>query len=197
VTVCDLDIVNPYFRAADAREFLKQKDIGLISSDYANTNLEAPSVSPEAQAAFDDAGLYAVIDLGGDDRGALALGRYAKYLNLAAGQDAEYEMLLVANRCRPLTRDAGSLLEIKDGIERASRTKFTGLVNNTNLGAKTTPEDIIDSLGFALELEIVLGLPLKMTAVNAALISPELTDFWENHAEVFPVRPHRTFAFPI
>ncbi|MBQ8298040.1 MAG: P-loop NTPase, partial [Ruminococcus sp.] len=44
VTVVDLDIVNPYFRTADFRQLFEEKGIRLIAPDYANSNLDIPSL---------------------------------------------------------------------------------------------------------------------------------------------------------
>ena len=40
VTIIDLDIVNPYFRTADAEKILKEHNIELIASEFANSNLD-------------------------------------------------------------------------------------------------------------------------------------------------------------
>ena len=58
-------------------------------------------------------------------------------------------MLMVINCYRPLTRDAESTLEVMREIEFACKIPFTGLVNNSNLGRDTTPEDILASLPYA------------------------------------------------
>ena len=101
VDVADLDIVNPYFRTKDSEAFLESKGIHLISSEYANSNVDVPALPAEAYAIIDDESVHAVIDVGGDDRGALALGRYSP----AILKQNDYEMLLVINKFRPLTPD--------------------------------------------------------------------------------------------
>lgn len=180
VVICDLDIVNPYFRTADSLDILNEKGIKLISSDYANTNVELPSIPVGAQAVFDDKDIYAVIDLGGDDRGALALGRYAE--NIA--DENNYEMLLVVNAYRPLTRDTASLIEIKNEIEAASKVPFTGIVNNSNLGLETTFQDISNTAAFAEEIAEQMNLPLKMTTVSHQLEEIATMQGMDN---VFPI----------
>ncbi|MCL2281152.1 MAG: hypothetical protein FWC25_00625 [Dehalococcoidia bacterium] len=169
VILCDLDIVNPYFRMANAVEDLKGAGIRLVTSRFANTNVEAPAIPAEALALFDDTDITGIIDLGGDDRGALALGRYA---GLLRSGDA-YEMLLVINQFRPLTRSFSDLYEIKNEIETASKVGFTGIVNNSNLAAETTLQDVIATAGFATEASKKLALPLKMTALDKRLIQSE------------------------
>jgi MinD superfamily P-loop ATPase len=165
VTIADLDIVNPYFRTEDSREELARADIRLICSEYAGTNLDAPALPPEMYAITDDRSMTAVMDIGGDDRGALALGRYTP----AILEENNYEMLLVINGYRPLTRDADSTLEIIREIEAAGGIPFTAIINNSNLGEETDAETVLSSLAYAEEISAATGLPIKMTTVRAEL----------------------------
>ena len=165
VTLADLDIVNPYFRSKDSQEDLESAGIRLICSAYANTNVDIPALPQELYAITDDPSHRVVIDVGGDDRGALALGR----ISPAILRENDYEMLLVINRYRPLTRDAESTVEVMREIELAGGIRFTGLVNNSNLGADTTEEDVLSSLSYAEEVSAMTGLPVRMTAVAESL----------------------------
>ncbi|MCL2081216.1 MAG: hypothetical protein FWH16_03845 [Oscillospiraceae bacterium] len=158
VILADLDIVNPYFRASDSSEPLKSRGVRLIASEFAGSSLDASVIPPAAQAAFDDPEARAVFDVGGDDRGALALGRYAGNLGGAS-------VWMVINRFRPMTSAVDGALSVMRGIEAASRVKVNGLINNSNLGAETTPEDIISSNTYAAEVSAASGLPVVMTAV--------------------------------
>lgn len=165
VTVADLDIVNPYFRSKDSQADLERDGIRLICSEYANTNVDIPALPQELYAITDDRSHTVVLDIGGDDRGALVLGR----ISPAILEEGNYEMLLVINRYRPLTRDAASTLEVMREIETAGGIRFTGLVNNSNLGAETTEEDVLDSLAYAEEVSAAAGIPVMMTAVSETL----------------------------
>ena len=138
VAVADLDIVNPYFRSKDSSEDFKKRDIRLIVSDYANTNLDIPALPQDMYAITDDRSLKCVLDIGGDDRGALALGRLAPKIV----EENDYEMFMVINKFRPLTPDALSTLEVMREIEYAGGIRFTGLINNSNLGNETTSEEV-------------------------------------------------------
>ena len=120
-------------------------------------------------ALTDDRAMRAVIDVGGDDRGALVLGRLAPAL-LA---ENSYEMLMVINRYRPLTPEAQSTVEVMREIEMAGGIRFTGLVNNSNLGAETTPETVLSSVQYANEVSALSGLPLVMTTAEKSLL-PQL-----------------------
>lgn len=179
VALADLDIVNPYFRAKDSANELTKAGIRLICSDYANSNVDIPALPQDMYAISDDRSMKCILDIGGDDRGALALGR----LSPSILEENDYEMLMVINRARPLSRDAASTLEIMREIETAGGIRFTGLVNNTNLGAETTPKDVLDSLPYAEEVASLSGLPVVATTVRAALF-PALEGRVEN---LFPL----------
>ena len=165
VTVADLDIVNPYFRTKDGESQLKQAGIRLISSDYANSNVDLPALPGEAYSLVDDRSVCGVIDVGGDDRGALALGRYVPQIR----EEGDYEMLFVLNRARPLTRTVEDALEVFYEIEAACALPFTAIVNNTNLGPLTRPEDVIAGARFAEEVGARTGLPVKMNCAMRKL----------------------------
>ena len=75
VTVADLDIVNPYFRTKDSRADFEAAGIRLIASEYANSNVDIPALPSELYRVTAEREAYAVLDVGGDDRGALALDR--------------------------------------------------------------------------------------------------------------------------
>ena len=160
VAVADLDIVNPYFRTKDSDADFAHAGIRLISSAFANSNLDLPAMPQDLYAVTDDRSLRVIVDVGGDDRGALALGRLAPALL----EENDFEMLLVINRFRPLTRDAASTLEVKAEIEAACGIPFTGIVNNSNLGAETTAETVLSSAAYAEEVARLSGLPVVYTS---------------------------------
>ncbi len=171
VLIADLDIVNPYFRTKDSAEELGGIGIKLICSEYAGTNVDIPALPQQMYSITHDKDFYAVIDVGGDDRGALALGRLSDELK----SENNYEMLLVINKYRPLTPDAASTVEVMQEIEAAGKINFTGIVNNSNLGVETTAEDVLSSLCYAKEVSDATGLPIVCTTVNETLYG-ELKD---------------------
>ena len=162
VALADLDIVNPYVRSKDSERELEEKGIRLICSLYANSNVDIPALPQEIYAITDDRSLTAVLDIGGDDRGALVLGRLAG----AIKQENDYEMLMVVNKFRPETKDADSAIEIMREIEFASKIKFTGIINNSNLGEETDENCILSSLSYADEIAEKTGVPVVMTTVR-------------------------------
>ncbi|MBP5303327.1 MAG: hypothetical protein J6Z00_00315 [Clostridia bacterium] len=175
VMIADLDIVNPYFRTKDGAKVLEKKGIRLISSPFANSNVDTPALPPDTYAILDNKEAYGVLDVGGDDRGALALGRYVPSLL----KEQNYEMLLVINRFRPLTQNAEDTEEIVREIEQAAGLSFTGIVHNSNLGYETTAADVLHSIPYAEDVSKRLQLPIRMTTVSEHLCG-ELTNQIEN-----------------
>ena len=165
VAIADIDIVNPYFRTKDSQAELEKAGIRLICSDFAGSNVDLPALPQDVYAITDEPDLFSVLDVGGDDRGALALGRWRD----AILRENDYEMLFVVNRFRPLTADALSTIEVMREIELASGMPFTAVVNNSNLGEETTVRDVLNSRDYAAEICERTGLPLKMTAVREEL----------------------------
>ncbi len=164
VAICDIDIVNPYFRTKDSEDLFKEKGIRLICSAYANSNVDIPALPQDMYAVTDDSQLYSILDVGGDERGALALGRLAPKIS-----QEDYDMFYVINKFRPLTRDVDSAYEVMQEIETACRLKFTGVINNSNLGLETTCEDVINSLNYANDFCKKVNLPLIFTSVDKNL----------------------------
>lgn len=176
VVIADLDIVNPYFRTKDSIERLEENGIELISPEYANTNVDLPALPSEIYGVVQNRSKHAVLDIGGDDRGAYALGRFASYIL----EENDYEMIYVANFSRPLTRTAEDAIEVMREIELAGGIKFTAIVNNTNLGQETTIETVLNSSHEAQRLSELSGLPLLFTSVEKSVAAKlKMTDVFE------------------
>jgi hypothetical protein len=165
VALVDLDIVNPYFRANDSAALLTKNGIRVITGEYANTNLDAPAIPVQAISLFDNKNLYGIIDLGGDDRGAVAIGRYKEHIQ----NEQSKNILLVVNCYRPLSRSAEEIITIKNEIEAAAGFQFNGIVNNSNLGAATCVNDILKTLAAVNEVSSKISLPVIMTCVDERL----------------------------
>ena len=161
VTVCDLDIVNPYFRSADFAVLFKNHGISLAAPKFANTNLDIPAISFDLERLADGEGCL-IADVGGDEDGAIALGRFSSGFNAIA---ENVEMLYVVNMYRYLTGTPEDAVRFMHEISNAAKMKHTAIVNNSNLGEETTDETVEKSVGYADEICRLTGLPLKYTTV--------------------------------
>ncbi len=187
--LADLDIVNPYFRTKDSAAALAADNIGLVVSEYANSNVDFPAMPKETYALIADRTTRVVIDVGGDDRGALALGRYVDDIRA----EGNYEMLAVINASRPLTETPEATVEILREIEAACHLPFTGIANNTNLGQQTTIGTILESLAYADAVSRLMGgVPIRFTSCRA-----DLADAVAAHTPagtpIFPVKIQKLY----
>lgn len=176
VALADLDVVNPYFRSSDYAADLEAKGIDVISPVLAGTSLDTPSISGRLDAAIDAAYAEAadrtlVIDAGGDDVGATALGRFAP--RIAGGP---YAMLYLVNRYRNLTQHASEAVDVLQAIEGACGLAATALVNNSHLKDATDEATVRDALPFGCEVARMSGVPL------ACVTAPILGDVPNNAA---------------
>ena len=181
VSIYDLDIVNPYFRTVDAQNKLQEAGVELVVSPFAGTNVDSPAMNAKSYKMLDDKSRFAVTDIGGDDRGALALGRFAERIK----EENDYEALLVINKFRPETRDVDGVLAIKEEIERSGKLPFTAIVNNANMGDETDENTIIQGYEFVQEISKITGLPVKFTAVRKDLINGEISKI----KRILPITP--------
>ena len=170
VCIADLDIVNPYFRTKDSESELRAAGVELISPRYANSNVDLPALPPESYRPIQDKSVYGVLDIGGDDRGAYALGRFAD----AIKAEDNYRMAFVVSCYRPLTATVEDAIEIMKEIEGASGIRFTAIVNNSNIGGETTKETVLSSLSYIERLCAATGLPLWMHTAEKS-VAEELT----------------------
>ena len=175
VIIADMDIVNPYFRTKDSIDVLENNGIELISPEFANSNVDLPALPQEMYRVVQDRSKYAVLDIGGDDRGAYALGRYTPSIL----DENDYEMVFVANFYRPLTTTPEEALEVMQEVSLAAGIKFTAIVNNSNVGWETTADDILATVNKAEQLSKLSGLPILFTTAEKR-VAPLLSENLEN-----------------
>lgn len=138
LAIVDLDIVNPFFRSADAHEVMNSHGIRLIKPIYANTSMDVPALPPEINSVLEDKRYTVVLDVGGDDLGAKAVSTYKSFI-----EKDSYNMFFVVNTLRPFTNTPERIEEMLDSVEAATRLKITHVVNNTNLLNYTNPDDVM------------------------------------------------------
>ena len=156
IYAADLDIVNPYFRTADAAEILRAANVEPLIPEFANTNVDIPSLPPKMMGMIrgDYSDAVSILDVGGDD-GAVVLGMYSRFI-----RQTGYDMYYVINQYRPLTADPEDVYLCMRDIEAVSGLTCTKIINNSSLGAETTAEDVADSVEYARECAAKCGLPL-------------------------------------
>lgn len=156
-----MDIVNPYFRSNDSRTLLENAGITVIAPSFAGTNVDIPVLPPEIMRIFEEKDASVILDVGGDDDGAVALGRYKKYFD-----ESGYEMLMVVNTRRPLTSSASEILEMKKDIEAASRLSVSAFISDTNIADETTPDIVGEGYTLLKVVSEKTGLPIKFVCAT-------------------------------
>ena len=136
-TLVDLDIVNPYFRSAEKAGELEKAGVRVLMPVFALTTVDIPALPPEIQSVFEQPSDRVIFDVGGDDTGAAALGRYAPAFQK---NRSDTFSLLVINCMRPLTETREDILDLAERIGKRGRLGTDGLINNTNLADQTEPE---------------------------------------------------------
>ncbi|HBU12026.1 MAG TPA: ATP-binding protein [Clostridiales bacterium] len=158
-TLCDMDVVNPYFRSAESGKMLKEHGVKLIAPPFANTTVDVPALSAEVHAAFESD--YAIFDAGGDPVGAIALGRYHEYFEAVRGALKVY---YVVNARRPFQSEADEALVLLDQIQKNARLPVDALINNTNLAGETTVDDLLYGELMCGKITEETGIPVAFAA---------------------------------
>lgn len=176
--LADLDVINPFYRSSDARKVLEGNGIQLITSQFANTNVEAPSVPPEVMSVFDEPDIRAVLDIGGEDMGARIVAALKNRIT-----SADHELLMVINTKRPFTSTVLQVIRMKTELEEACGIAITGLVNNTNLLDASTPLDIHGSDELIREVSEISGIPYVFAA---GILDQEVLEEQGEHNDRIP-----------
>lgn len=207
VILADLDVVNPYFRSTEYRAALEAAGVRLVAPVFAEAgaSLDVPSLTGGVEAALAEAyaraakeapttpsaasgeaprPLRLIIDVGGDDVGAAALGRFAPAVK--AGPHA---LWYVANPYRNLTAGAEGALEVLREVEAKARLAASAVVANPHLKAETDASTVADALPTARAVAEEAGLPLAFVTAPKRLARRERDELraQAQDAFVYPV----------
>ena len=177
--LCDLDVVNPYFRAREREEELAAHGVQLVAPRLQGPEADIPALPAEIFRVLQDRGLWGVVDLGGDGAGARAMARFRGSIDAD-----ETHVLFVLNANRPETGTLRRAAAYLDQIQAVLGMAFTGIVNNTHLCAETAPEDVVRGADLAQALSAETGIPVLCHAVRrdlAAAVEELVT------GEIFPL----------
>ena len=161
IALVDLDIVNPYFRSAEQSDLLRQHNIEVFMPSFAMSTVDIPALPANIMAVFEQPFDRVIIDVGGDDTGATALGRYAPQLTT---RRKEITMLYVVNPFRPLSGTEEDIAELFGLIGQKARITPDALVNNANLQEHTTAQDVLEGQALLEKVSQRLNLPIAFTA---------------------------------
>ncbi len=156
VILIDLDIVTPYFRSRETAEVMQEQGVTVIAPSTIGQHLDTPAITPQILGAIQQPDRLVVLDVGGDQQGARALGQFS-----AAIRQRGYTMHFVVNPYRPFTNTLEGLASSITEVEASARLQVSSLVSNPNLIGETTVERIVEGHaqieGFAQELNLPIA----------------------------------------
>jgi len=175
--IIDLDIVNPYFRSRELRDMLESKGISVHGSTYDfEIGAEIPALGISLRAPLENEDCNVIIDLGGNDAGALVLNQFTKYFI-----DNETTVLAIVNANRPETSDAQSVIAHITSIENATGLTVSCIVNNTHLLRETTIDDILHGYEICKDVSKTTGKEILCSCFPEGIVNPgELTHITSN-----------------
>ena len=133
LALIDLDIANPYFRSRERRQTLEAAGVSVYGSAYIHEiAAELPALGADIRAPLEDPDCRVIVDVGGNDSGAVVLNQFGKYFT-----PDQALFLVVINANRPEPRDVEGALEHLRAIEYKTGMKTDGVVNNCHLLRQT------------------------------------------------------------
>ncbi len=154
-TLVDLDIVNPYFRSGEKADELKAAGVRVLMPTFAMSTVDIPALPAEIQSVFEQPSERVIFDVGGDDTGAAALGRYAPSFRRYR---EDTTVCLVINAMRPLTQTPEDVVDLAQRIAARGRMNIDVIINNTNLADQTEPGMLAMGHQVAVEAAKLLGV---------------------------------------
>lgn len=171
VSVVDLDVVKPYFRARLLREDMQARGIVLVVPQDDRFYADLPIVVPEVRGVIGQAMAghgRAIVDAGGAGVGARVLG------SIPGLDDPDRaDILFIVNGNRPFAESPDAVIAMLREIERVSKLRVTGLVANTHLIHETTADVVDAGLELARTVARETRLPVRFWAMLARLAETE------------------------
>lgn len=179
VILIDLDVVTPYFRSRETAARMLDQGVEVVAPSIIGQHLDTPAITPQILGAIEQGQRPVVLDVGGDQQGARALGQFRPAI-----EKQGYAMYFVVNPFRPFTSTAAGVAASIAEIEASSRLRVTCLVSNPNLIGETTLSGILDGHAQLSDFARQLKLPIAFVCIErswagrietAALSQPILT----------------------
>jgi hypothetical protein len=159
----DLDVVKPMFRSREHAQEAIRLGVEVVAPEGELARFELPALNPRIMGVLKEKNRCIQVDVGGDDRGARALGSIRQFLA------DDHELLLVVNARRPFSADVDGMLQMANEVQEACHLKITGIVSNTHLIEWTNPDTILEGHQVALQAAERLQVPIRFLAARRDL----------------------------
>lgn len=163
VYLADLDMSCPYFVCRDAWNRLSpyQDRIRLMAPDQRMALGDVPNL-PNEVMGFIREDNQMVIDVAGDETGALVLGYISRLVQSREG----FDLFMVINPFRPFCSDLEEVEQMRYMLERAANMSFTGIISNPNLVEESTADLIIEGHKKVLKFSQEMRIPVRCLTVE-------------------------------
>lgn len=166
VAILDMDIANPYFRTRERQKFLEDRGVAVHHNAFGFDIAEdLPAISATLRAPLENKDFMTVVDVGGNDSGAMILNQFKKYF-----MDDDSEMLCVVNGNRFETDTVEGCLSHILRIHAETGIPIKGLINNTHMLRETTVDDIIKGYKLCKQVSEQLDVPLVWNTCRVDLL---------------------------
>ncbi|AKN32211.1 hypothetical protein Ccar_15625 [Clostridium carboxidivorans P7] len=158
----DMDMTKPMFRSRDVKAEIEEMGIIFYHEEQF---FDAPTVVGGVNLLLKDENCYVVVDVGGNDIGARAIGGFAPKVN----QDSTL-VYYVLNAYRPWSGNLNHIDGTLSSILKISHIKLdkVHMISNPNNGVSTTVEEVLE--GNLKMLEMIGALiNIDFTCVNETL----------------------------
>jgi hypothetical protein len=167
VQVADLDLVNPYFRAREARKALEDMGVGVVLPPERLMQADLPVLVPQVAGLIGGPGDLAILDVGGDDVGATVLAALQQPFRRMKGA---VTMMQVINPYRPNTESVDGCLEMRRAIEEKARMPVDKWIGNAHMMEDTTLEHFRYGYDFMRSLQDASGLAVEFVTAPYDLL---------------------------
>lgn len=175
VHLFDMDMTKPMFRSRDVQSEIEK--MGIIFH-HQEQFFDAPTLVGGVNRLLKDDNCYVVMDVGGNDIGARAIGGFAPKFN----QDNTL-VYYVLNPYRPWSGTVDHIDGTLSSILNISHIKFdkVHMISNPNNGGSTTVEEVLEGnlktlemLGFLVDIEFTCVNDTLYEAVKNRIDTPLL-----------------------
>ncbi|MCM8711911.1 DnaB helicase C-terminal domain-containing protein [Clostridium sp. SYSU_GA19001] len=180
----DMDMTKPLFRSRDIKSEIES--MGIIFH-HQEQFYDAPTMVGGVNLLLKDESCYAVMDVGGNDIGARAIGGFAPKIN----QDSTV-VYYVLNAFRPWSGNLNHIDGTLSSILKISHIKLDKIhmISNPNNGISTTAEEVIEG---NLKMDKMIG---KLINIDFTCVKDTLYDEVKDKIDM-PLLPiHLYLTYP-
>jgi hypothetical protein len=161
VAIGDIDTISPYFRTRDEIDYLTEQGIKVITPPRQYMHADVPIIPPAAGGYIQNPDYKMVLDVGGNDDGAIVLGSLNNFL-----KKADSAVYFVVNVFRPFTDEKNKIIGHIERLSAKARLDVDYLVSNSNVMEDTTAEHILQGENLLEEVSKELNIPIAFTVVE-------------------------------